>query len=172
MFGSGVMGLMGIKALKNTGVGKIIVVEMDEFKKEMARKNGVDYIIDGREDVPARIKELTNGLGADFAIDTAGVKATIANAMNSLKKGGTLVQVGNISPTVEAPLQTLVNNEIKWIGRYGTFDEFEAAMALLGSGKVNVDDCLSKAVPLKDGQEWFDRLHAVEPGLLKVVLVP
>ena len=172
MFGSGVMGLMGIKALKNTGVGKIIVVEMDEYKKEMARKNGVDYIVDGREDVPARIKELTGGLGADFAIDTAGVKATIANAMNSLKKGGTLVQVGNISPTVEAPLQTLVNNEIKWIGRYGTFDEFEAAMALLGSGKVDVDDCLSKAVPLKDGQEWFDRLHAVEPGLLKVVLVP
>lgn len=172
MFGSGVMGLMGIKVLKATGAGKIIAVEVDEFKKEMARKNGVDYVVDGREDVPARIKELTNGLGADYAFDTAGVKTTIANAFHSLKKGGTLVQIGNISPTVEVPLQTLVNNEIHWIGRYGTFDEFEAALSLMGSGKVNVDDCLSHVVPLKDGQEWFDRLHAQEPGLLKVVLVP
>jgi len=172
MFGSGVMGLMGIKALKATGAGKVIVVEVDEFKKEMARKNGADYVIDGREDVPARIKELTDGLGADYAFDTAGVKATIANGFHCLKKNGTLIQVGNISPTVEAPLQTLVNSQIHWIGRYGTFTEYEGALGLLASGKVSVDDCLSKVAPLKDGQEWFDRLHALEPGLLKVVLVP
>ena len=172
MFGAGVMGLMGLKVLKSTGCGKVIVVEVDEFKKEMARKNGADYIIDGREDVPARIKELTDGLGADFAFDTAGVKATITNGFRCLKKDGTMVQVGNISPFVETPLQTLVNSEIKWMGRYGTFCEYEGALALLGSGKVNVDDILSKVAPLKDGQEWFDRLHALEPGLLKVVLVP
>lgn len=172
MFGSGVMGLMGIKALKATGAGKVIVVEVDEFKKEMARKNGADYVIDGREDVPARIKELTDGLGADYAFDTAGVKATIANGFRCLKKNGTLIQVGNISPTVDAPLQTLVNSQIHWVGRYGTFTEYEGALGLLASGKVNVDDCLSVVAPLKDGQEWFDRLHALEPGLLKVVLVP
>ena len=172
MFGSGVMGLMGIKALKATGAGKVIVVEVDEFKKEMARKNGADYVIDGREDVPARIKELTDGLGADYAFDTAGVKATIANGFHCLKKNGTLVQVGNISPTVEAPLQTLVNSQIHWIGRYGTFTEYEGALHLVGSGKVSVDDCLSKVAPLQEGQEWFERLHAMEPGLLKVVLVP
>lgn len=172
MFGSGVMGLMGIKALKATGAGKVIVVEVDEFKKEMARQNGADYIVDGREDVPARIKELTDGLGADYAFDTAGVKATISNGFHCLKKNGTMVQVGNISPTVEAPLQTLVNNQIHWIGRYGTFTEYEGAMYLVASGKVSVDDCLTKVAPLKDGQEWFERLHAVEPGLLKVVLVP
>ena len=73
---------------------------------------------------------------------------------------------------MEAPLQTLVNSEVKWMGRYGTFAEYESALALLASGKVTVDDCLSKTAPLKDGQEWFDRLHAGEPGILKVVLVP
>ena len=172
VFGAGVMGLMGLKVLKATGCGKVIVVEMDEFKKEMARKNGADHIVDGREDVPAVIHQLTGGIGADFAIDTAGVKATITNGFRCLKRTGTLIQIGNLSPFVEAPLQTLVNSEIKWIGRYGTFAEYESALALLASGKVSVDDCLSKVVPLKDGQEWFDRLHAGEPGILKVVLVP
>ena len=172
MFGSGVMGIMGIKALKATGCGRVIVVEVDPFKKEMAKKNGADVIIDGREDVIEQIRALTDGLGADYAIDTAGVKATITNGFRCLKKNGTMVQIGNISPFVEAPLQTLVNRQIKWVGRYGTFTEYEGALHLLGSGKVSVDDCLSKVAPLSEGQEWFDRLHAVEPGLLKVVLVP
>jgi threonine dehydrogenase-like Zn-dependent dehydrogenase len=73
---------------------------------------------------------------------------------------------------VEAPLQTLVNSQVHWIGRYGTFAEYEGALGLLASGKVSVDDCLSQVAPLKDGQEWFERLHSMEPGLLKVVLVP
>lgn len=172
VFGAGVMGLMMLKVLKATGCGRVLSVEVDPFKKEMAGKNGADVVIDGREDVPSRVRELTGGLGADFAVETASLRATIHNAFRSVKKGGTIIQVGNVSPTVEAPLQLLVNNEIRWIGRYGTFDEYESALALLGSGRVGVDDCISAAVPLREGQEWFDRLRAAEPGLLKVVLLP
>lgn len=172
VFGAGVMGLMMLKVLKTTGCGRVISVEVDAFKKEMAHRNGADDVIDGREDVPARVKELTGGIGADFAIETASLKATIHNAFCSLKKTGTLIQVGNISPTIEAPLQLLVNNEIHWIGRYGTFTEYAAALRLLESGRVSVDDCISATPPLREGQEWFDRLHAAEPGLLKVVLCP
>ncbi len=171
VFGAGVMGLMMLKVLKATGCGKVLSVEVDPFKKEMARKNGADAIIDGREDVSAQIRELTGGLGAEFAIETASLKATIHNAFHSVRKGGTVIQVGNISPTVEVPLQLLVNNEIHWIGRYGTYDEYESALALLSSGRVSVNDCISAAVPLQDGQVWFDRLHAAEPGLLKIVLL-
>lgn len=172
VFGAGVMGLMMLKVLKATGCGRVISVEVDPFKKEMARKNGADAVIDGREDVPAQIRALTGGLGADFAIETASLKATILNAFRSVKKTGTVIQVGNIAPEVEAPLQLLVNNEIHWIGRYGTFDEYEAALALLGSGKVSVEDCLSAAAPLQEGQVWFDRLRAAKEPLLKVVLLP
>ena len=64
-------------------------------------------------------------------------------------------------------------NELKIAGRYGCSSiEYEQAVALVESGKVSVDDCLSVAAPLQDGQEWFDRLHAAEPGLVKVVLNP
>lgn len=172
VFGAGVMGLMMLKVLKASGCGRVISVEVDPFKKEMARKNGADAVIDGREDVPAQIRALTGGLGADFAIETASLKATIQNAFRSVKKTGTVIQVGNIAPEVEAPLQLLVNNEIHWIGRYGTFDEYEAALALLASGKVGVEDCLSAAAPLQEGQLWFDRLRAAREPLLKVVLLP
>ncbi len=172
IFGAGVIGLMLLKVLKTSSCGRIFVVELDEVKKKMAEKNGADLVIDGREDVPARIKELTGGIGADFAIEAVGVSATVTNAMNSLKKGGTLIQLGNVCKKIDFPLQTLVMNEIKVHGRYCTATEYETAIALVSSGKVDVTDCISAAVPLKEAQGWFDRLHAAEPGLVKVVLNP
>ena len=172
IFGAGVIGLMLLKVLKTSSCGKVYVVELDEVKKQMAAKNGADLVIDGREDVPARLKALTGGIGADIAIEAVGVSVTIANAMASLKKGGTLVQVGNVSKKVEIPLQTLVMNELTIRGRYCTSTEYETAIALIAAGKVDVSDCISEVAPLEDGQQWFDRLHAAEPGLVKIVLKP
>ena len=94
------------------------------------------------------------------------------NALNCLEKKGVLVQVGNVSRTADIPLQTIVSRELQIVGRYACATEYETAIALLAAGKVDVSDCISKVVPLKDGQEWFDRLHAAEPGLVKLVLVP
>lgn len=172
VFGAGVIGLMILKVLKTTGCGKVYVVELDEAKKEIARQNGADLVIDGREDVPAKIKELTKGRGADYAFEAIGISKTINNALLSLRKNGTLIQVGNVTKDVTVPLQAIVMNELKITGRYATSTEYEQAIALVESGKVSVTDCLSKAAPLQDGQEWFDRLHAAEPGLVKVVLNP
>ncbi len=172
VFGAGIIGLMILKVLKTSSCGKVFVVELDEFKKELARKNGADEVIDGREDVPARVRELTGGKGADFGMEAIGISVTVNNALNSLKKGGTLVQVGNVSKEVSIPLQSVVSNELRIQGRYGTVTEYATALELVKSGAVDVSDCISAAVPLKDGQEWFDRLHAAEPGLTKVVLIP
>lgn len=176
VFGAGIIGLMMLKVLKTTGCRKVIMVDLDQNKLQLAENNGADYIIDGREDVPAKIKEITDGLGADFALEAVGVSATITNALNSLKKGGTLVQVGNVSQKVELPLQTIVSNEIKIQGRYGTATEYEIGLELVSSGKVSLDDCLSVVAPLEEGQKWFDKLHnpkvVAEEGLIKVVLKP
>ncbi|MBQ4062018.1 MAG: alcohol dehydrogenase catalytic domain-containing protein [Christensenellaceae bacterium] len=171
IFGAGVIGLMLLKVLKTSSCGKVYVVELDEVKKKMAEANG-GIVIDGREDVPAKIKELTGGIGADFAIEAVGISATVNNALACLKKGGTLVQVGNVSKKVDLPLQTVVMNELKIVGRYCTSTEYETAIALIANGKVDVSDCISVVAPLQDGQQWFDRLHAAEPGLVKVVLEP
>ena len=172
IFGAGIIGQMLLKVLKTSSCGKVYIVELDEAKKELARKNGADEVIDGREDVPARIRELTGGKGVDFALEAIGISATVNNAINCLKKGGTLIQVGNVTKEVTVPLQSIVMKELKIAGRYGTVTEYATAIDLLKSGAVDVSDCVSATVPLSEGQEWFDRLHAAEPGLIKVVLIP
>ena len=172
VYGAGLIGTLILKFLKASSAGRVIVVELDENKKELARKNGADEVIDGREDVPARVKELTGGKGCDIAFEAIGIPITVKNSVLCLKKGGTLVQVGNVTPEASFPLQYLVFNEITIKGVCYSISEYEQALNMLQKGTIDVSDCISACVPLKDGQEWFDRLHAGEPGLVKVVLNP
>jgi threonine dehydrogenase-like Zn-dependent dehydrogenase len=83
-----------------------------------------------------------------------------------------LIQLGNIKPSIDFPLQRLVTNELKIIGRYATSNEYAKAIDMLASGRVSVKDCISKVAPLDEGQIWFDKLHAMKKGLVKVVLIP
>ncbi len=172
VFGAGTIGLMLLKALKNSSAGRVISVDLDPDKMELARRNSADLVVDGREDVPAIIREYTGGLGADLAFEAVGVPATINNALSSLRKGGTLIQLGNVTPSVEFPLQKIVIGELKILGRYATSVEYAKAIDMMATGRISVEDCISKVAPLKDGQVWFDKLHAMEKGLVKVVLVP
>lgn len=171
IFGAGTIGLMLLKVLKHSSAGRVISVDLDPDKMELARRNGADLVVDGREDVPTLIREYTGGLGADLAFEAVGIPATINNALSSLRKGGTLVQLGNVRPVVEFPLQRIVIYELKILGRYATSVEYAKAIDMMAAGKISVGDCISKVAPLKDGQLWFDKLRAMEKGLVKVVLV-
>jgi threonine dehydrogenase-like Zn-dependent dehydrogenase len=172
VFGAGTIGLMLLKVLKNSSASKVICVDLDLEKMELARQNNADLVIDGRKDVPTIIREYTKGQGVDWAFEAVGISDTINNALNSLRKGGTLIQLGNIKPSIDFPLQRLVTNELKIIGRYATSNEYAKAIDMLASGRVSVKDCISKVAPLDEGQIWFDKLHAMKKGLVKVVLIP
>lgn len=172
IFGAGVIGLMLLKVLRTTGCGKLIVVELDEAKRAMAKANGADVVLDGKGDVAAQIHEVTCGRGADLAFEAVGIPITMKNAVNSLRPAGILVQVGNVAQSVDLPLQTIVMKELQIRGRCYTSVEYETSLRMVESGKISLEDCISVVAPLTDGQEWFDRLHAQEPGLVRVVLKP
>ena len=80
--------------------------------------------------------------------------------------------VGNLAPTVEIPLQAVVTRQLRLQGSCAINGEYEAALALISSGRINVEAILSAEVPLDEGADWFKRLYAREKGLIKVVLKP
>ena len=173
IFGAGTIGLMILKTLKISSCGRVIIVDIDETKLRMAKNMGVDVCIKADEtDVVSEIRRLTGGNGADIAFEAVGVSDTINNAIACLKKGGSLTMVGNVSAKIEFPLQKVVINEIRLTGSYGCATEYETAIEMMTEGRIDVSDCVSAVAPLSEGQQWFDRLHAAEKGLLKVVLRP
>jgi len=69
-------------------------------------------------------------------------------------------------------LQKVVTRQIRLQGSCASAGEYPEAMELMANGKIKVDRLISAVAPLEDGPEWFQRLYAHEPNLMKVVLDP
>ena len=183
--GAGMIGLLVIQVLRARGCGRIIAVDIEPGKLELAGKLGASVSLAADKSdlpannstgtmagVPAEVANLTAGRGADVAFEVVGMTPTLKTALASLRKGGQLTLVGNVSPAVELPLQSAVTREITINGTCASCGEYGACLDLIASGKVNVDALITAAAPLEDGAKWFDRLYAKEKGLLKVILTP
>ena len=171
--GSGMIGLLTIQAAKAAGFARVFAVDLDDDKLAVALRLGADAVFNPKNvDVPKAIYELTNGRGADVALEAVGAAAPIKTAIMSVKKGGTVTLIGNIAPNIELPLQVVVTRQIRLQGSCASSGEYPACIALLASGAIKVDEMISARVPLADGADWFKRLYAHEPNLMKVILEP
>ena len=110
-------------------------------------------------DVPAAVRELTGGQGADASFEVVGHGSTVMTAIRSLRKGGTVVLIGNLSPKVEIPLQEVVSREISVLGSCASSGEIPECIDLLARGAVDVDPLISLKASLDEGAALFERLY-------------
>ena len=96
----------------------------------------------------------------------------LSAAIASVRKGGTVVLVGNISPEVTLPLQKVVTRQIRLQGSCASAGEYPQAIELVARGAIRVKPLITAIAPLAEGPQWFERLYAREPNLMKVVLTP
>ena len=171
--GTGTIGLLILQVIKAAGVTELIAVDIDDAKLEVAKKLGATRVINStREDVSAAVRELTDGRGADIAFEAVGIGATLNNAIDSVRMGGSVVMVGNVAQKADFPLQKCVTRQIALQGSCASSGEYDICLDMIAHRMVDTDSIISKVVPLSEGAEWFSRLHAAEPGLIKVVLEP
>jgi len=171
--GTGMVGTFVVKLLKIFGTNPVIAIDIDTQKLELAREFGADYTFNSKEaNLSDQIKKLTAKRGADLAFEVVGITDSVNTAVNSIRKGGTVVLVGNLSPEIQFPLQKVVTQEIKVQGSCAINGEYELVLDLLAAKKVEVQKMISAVAPLSEGADWFNRLYNKEPGLNKVILVP
>ncbi|MDE2927333.1 MAG: galactitol-1-phosphate 5-dehydrogenase [Acidobacteriota bacterium] len=172
--GAGMIGLLTIQALRSAGCGRIFAADLAADRLRLAKELGADEIIQSGDgtDVPAVLREMTGGLGADVVMEAVGIAETVAMSIESVRKGGTVVLIGNIAPTVGFGLQSVVTREIDVLGSCASSNDYPACLDMMRRGAIRVRPVLSASVPLERGQEMFDRLYAREPGLTKVILHP
>jgi len=171
--GTGMIGLLTIQALRLAGSSRIIGVDVSESRLKLAAQCGADHCLNAAQcDVPNEVRALTSGRGADVAVEAVGNTETVACAAHSLRKGGALTLVGNLSPKVEFPLQWIVTRQVRVMGSCASAGEYPACLDLVARGAIRVDPMISAAAPLEEGPGWFDRLYRHEPNLMKVILEP
>jgi len=171
--GAGMIGLLVVQALRAAGCGMIVAIDLAQEKLDLAKRFGADLCLRADAcDPVAEVKRLTNGRGADLALEVVGMAATVNTAIQCLRKGGALTLVGNLSPDIELPLQAVVTRELTLAGTCASCGEYPACLDLIARGVIKVDPLISAVAPLAEGPGWFDRLYAREAGLMKVVLTP
>ena len=173
VIGAGLIGLLVVQALKRKGAGKVIAVDIDEGRLELARELGADDTLISNSKVPAKVRQLVgNDDGADSAVEVVGFGPTINLAIESVKKGGSISCVGNLKAEVPFPLQAVVTRELSIFGSCASAGEYEEAIDAVADGSIKVDPLISAVGKLEDGNNWFHRLHKNEEGLMKVILQP
>ncbi len=171
VFGTGMIGLLVIQVLKAGGCGRIIAVDIDNAKLETARRLGADIALNNNECVAAdEIKNCTKGLGADIGFEVVGITPTVQAAVSSVRKGGSVTLVGNISPSVELPLQQVVTQQKALYGSCASAGEYPTCLDLIDTGKIDVDALISERVPLSEGAMWFQKLAQKDTDLMKVIV--
>ncbi|MFV0377618.1 MAG: galactitol-1-phosphate 5-dehydrogenase [Mangrovibacterium sp.] len=170
--GVGMIGIFIIKLLKLSGV-KVIAVDLDNAKLKQAQTSGADMILNADDqDLMEQIRASCNGRGADFAFEAVGITPTVNTAISSVRKGGNVVLVGNLSPKIELPLQKVVTQELTVQGSCAINGEYEKVLQLMSQGLIRVDDQITAVAPLREGTAWFGRLYEKEQGLNKIILTP
>lgn len=174
--GAGPIGLCAVLNAKANGC-TVICSEVATARKQAAADCGADYIIDpSQEDLVEKVKEITNGIGADVALDCAGAPATVLGAIHSIKNGGRVVCVGIPSKPFEFDIKDILYSE-KQIhaihGYHGYYSEFNEAVNLIAMGKVDPSPLITGKIALKDiVDEGYEKLINDKDNQLKIIVSP
>lgn len=172
--GAGLIGLLVIQALRWAGVERIVAVDLAENRLALARDLGATLTLKSDTcDVPAEVARWTDGRGVDAAFEVVGRSSTLQLALQSLRRGGSAVLVGNLAAKTDFPLQSVVTREITLHGSCASAGEYPLCLDLISRGIIRVAPIISAVAPLREGAAWFQRLSAAGGSdYLKVILEP
>jgi len=156
VYGVGGVGMAIVRFASIAGA-EVIAVDVVDEKLEKARKLGARAVVNrAREDPVETIRSMTGG-GADIAFEAVGIPTTARWAVESVKIGGKVVQVG-IGSRVEIDLNRLVIRGITIVGSYGARPrvDLQKIMNLVGRGLVDLKEFVTGVYRLEDFEKAFE----------------
>jgi L-iditol 2-dehydrogenase len=140
----------------------------------MAKKFGADVVINSKLPLPERLKQvqdMTDGVGADIVIESAGVPVVFEEALEFVRRGGKLIEVGHYTDTGSAKIKPwmICNKDVDIHGSWGYPGMiFEHALSLLSRTSLPIEDIITHKLPLEKADAALDMLG--QQGVGKVIL--
>jgi L-iditol 2-dehydrogenase len=169
VIGAGMIGLLTMQAARALGCARVLIADVDETRLRLAQSLGAAETLHLSGSALAREVIARTG-GVDLALEAVGRQETIDAAIASVRKGGTVTLIGNITPQVTIPLQVVVSRQLRLQGTAASAGEYPQAIEMIGTGQIQAKPLITAIAPLEDGPRWFERLYAHEPNLMKIVL--
>lgn len=172
VMGAGCIGLVSMMALKARGVSEVYVVDVMDKRLEKAMELGATGVINGmKEDVVAKVKELTDGKGTDLVIETAGTEITSRQSVLMAKKGSVIVFVGySKTGEVTLPMSIALDKELtfKTVFRYRHI--YPMAIQAVADGKINLKGIVTDEFSLDEADVAMEQSMKNKADIVKAVI--
>lgn len=172
VFGLGVTGQLHVQLAKARGASPVIGVTRSAEKRALAEKLGADVTIAGGAGAIEKVREATEGRGADVIIETTGVLASVASSVAMARAGGRLLLFGIITAKEGAlPFYDLYFKELALISaRVAKSEDYPSSIALVQRGAVRLEPLLSDVMPLAELKTAIGMLGSDSGARMKIVL--
>ncbi len=177
VFAQGPIGLCASLGAKLMGAALVIGIDGDDNRIAIARKMGVDVVLDYRTtDVIAEVRKLSGGSGVDVAIEALGTQATFENALRVLRPGGTLSSLGvyahNLNIPYDAYAAGLGDHRIVTTLCPGGKERMRRLIEMVHRGKLDLTPLLTHRFKLADINEAYKLFGERADGVMKVAITP
>ena len=174
IFGLGGVGIHAVQMSKIFGAAEIFAVDISDAKLSLARFFGATYTINGsKEKSIDKIKQLTDGAGVDIAFEFIGLPTTQTQAINSVKRGGTVTLVGIPRQPLNIDLKYLLTNEIQLRTSFDhTRAEVDDVISLVKTGRLDLSKSVSHKLALDKVNEGIDILRNNTGDPIRIVVMP
>ncbi|MEM8894702.1 MAG: Zn-dependent alcohol dehydrogenase [Bacteroidota bacterium] len=169
VLGTGGVGLNVIQGCRISGAAKIIAIDINEERLQMARQFGATHTIQAaKEDkglmqAAEKVGEMTEGRGADYAFECTAIPALGAAPLAMIRNAGTAVQVSGIEEEITIDMNLFEWDKIYINPLYGGCRpdiDFPKLMELYQKGDLMLDEMITRTYPLDDLQQAFDDMLA------------
>jgi (R,R)-butanediol dehydrogenase/meso-butanediol dehydrogenase/diacetyl reductase len=174
VIGGGTIGLLCLAVAVANGARETMITVKYGQQAQIARDLGADHVIDiTKEDVRAKVKALTGGQGVDVVIETVGAAGQFDDALSIVRPRGRVVLVGGYYKPLEVDLSRIVWSEAivtgsNCYGYSGRETDFQAAIDLIASGKVDAGRIVTHRFPFQQIREAFAVAADKQSGAVKV----
>jgi L-iditol 2-dehydrogenase len=175
VIGCGVAGLLHVQLARTSGAGYIVATDIVDYRLEAARRSGADIAVHAKEYTPASLRQATDGRLADLVVICSGATSAVAQALESVERGGTVLFFAATEPGVSVPISVndlFWRNEITLTSSYGGSPaDYAAALELIQAGKICVGEMITHRLGLAETGLGF-QLVARAQDSLKVIIQP
>lgn len=175
VIGSGIAGLLHIQLAHALGAGCLVATDIIDYRLEAARQFGADAAIPAKENLPSRLRQVNQGRLADLVIVCTGATSAIAQALQSVERGGTILFFAPTNPGVTIPISVndlFWRNDITLTTSYAASPaDYTVALELIRARRVDINRMITHRLGLAEAGLGF-QLVAEAQNSIKVIIEP
>ncbi|MCI8578809.1 MAG: zinc-binding alcohol dehydrogenase family protein [Lachnospiraceae bacterium] len=148
-----------------------ILIDLVQERLDFAKQLGVEYVINsGNEDAEARVREITGGNMAQQVMECSGANAAVLSTLNLVSNAGRITLTGWPKHETPIPTDVITKKEVDIRGARTSAGEFEEAIELIYTRKVDVQKILTKTISMEEAPETIIDIEKNPGSYMKVVV--